>query len=162
MANKIFQRPKNIKEVRYEDGSLSKHNDKNGTGYLLFDPKNITSFECSKGMDGEKLVYIKERLSCMWGNEEIEEYVLVDDTQRDTFASLCSEQIAFANKQDFVKAKVDDVIIQYSHKSGMFSRFHYNVWFEYANTYYYLYIKTCDGKKFKTLMEEFLTYKKVL
>ena len=161
MANKLFQGQKNIKEVRY-DSSLSKHNDSEGTKYLLFDPKNITSFECSKGMEGEKLVYIKERLACMWGNEEIEEYVVVDNAQRDIFASLCSEEVALANKQDFVKAKVDDVIIQYSHKSGMFSRFHYNVWFEYADTYYYLYIKTCDGSKFKTLMEEFLTYKKTL
>ena len=161
MANKLFQRPKNIKEVRY-DGSLSKYNDGNNTSYLLFDPKNITSFECFKGMDGEKTVYIKERLICMWGNEEIEEYVLLDDTQKDMFASLCNEQSATANKQDFVKAKVDDVIIQYTHKTGMFSRFHYNVWFEYAGVNYYLYIKTCDGKKFKALMEEFLTYKKVL
>ena len=161
MANKLYKGQKNIKEVRY-DSSLSKHNDSNGTNYLLFDPKNITSFECFKGMEGEKTVYIKERLSCMWGNEEIEEYVVVDNSQKDIFESLCSEQVALANKQDFVKAKVDDVIIQYSHKSGMFSRFHYNVWFEYADTFYYLYIKTCDGKKFKTLMEEFLTYKKII
>ena len=109
-----------------------KHNDKSGTSYLLFDPKNITAFECVKGMEGEKLVYIKERLLCMWGNEEIEEYVLLDDTQKDMFASLCNEQSATANKQDFVKAKVDDVIIQYTHKTGMISRFPYNVWFEYA------------------------------
>lgn len=162
MANKIFSRPKNIKELRYDGGSLSKHNDKYGTQYLLFDPKNITSFECVKGMAGDKLVYIKERLLCMWGNEEIEEYVLVDAEQKDIFASLCKEQIALDNKQDFVKAKVDDVIIQYSHKAGMFSRFHYNVWFEYAGNYYYIYIKTCDGVKFKALMEEFLTYKKII
>ena len=162
MANKLYDRPKNIKEVRYEDGSISKHNDKHGTSYILFDPKNITSFECFKGMEGDKLVYIKERLACMWGNEEIEEYVLVDDTQRDMFASLCKEEVALANKQDFIKAKVDDTIIEYSHKAGMFSRFHYNVWFDLAGTYYYLYIKTCDGVKFKALMEEFLTYKKTL
>ena len=162
MANKLFKKPTNIKEVRYADGSISKHNDASGTQYLLFDPKNITSFECVKGMEGEKLAYIKERLICMWGNEEIEEYVLVDDTQKEMFANLCQEQIASANKQDFVKAKVDDVIIRYSHKAGMFSRFHYNVWFEYADTYYYLYIKTCDGTKFKALMEEFLTYKKII
>ncbi|MDE7208705.1 MAG: hypothetical protein K2O31_02370, partial [Clostridia bacterium] len=76
MANKLFNRPKNIKEVRYVDCSISKHNDASGTQYLLFDPKNITSFECFKGMAGEKLAYIKEHLICMWGNEEIEEYVL--------------------------------------------------------------------------------------
>ena len=162
MANKLFSRPKNIKEIKYEGGSLSKHNDVSGTQYLLFDPKNITSFECAKGMYGDKLVYIKERLICMWGNEEIEEYVLVDSEQKDIFASLCQEQIALDNKQDFVKAKVDDVIIEYSHKAGVFSRFHYNVWFEYAGNYYYIYIKTCDGAKFKALMEEFLTYKKVI
>ncbi|MDE7191515.1 MAG: hypothetical protein K2O35_03520 [Clostridia bacterium] len=162
MANKLFNRPKNVKEVRYADGSISKHNANGGTQYLLFDPKNITSYECFKGMAGESLAYIKERLICMWGNEEIEEYVLVDETQKDMFASLCNEQVAAANKQDFVKAKVDDVIIEYSHKAGMFSRFHYNVWFEYAGNYYYLYIKTCDGTKFKALMEEFLTYKKII
>ena len=162
MANKLFSTPKNIKEEKYVDGSLSKHNDKNGTAYILFDPKNITAFECCKGMMGDKLVYIKEHLSCMWGNEEIEEYVLVDETQRDIFASLCKQEVAQANKQDFIKARVDDTIIEYSHKAGMFSRFHYNVWFEYAGVYYYLYIKTCDGAKFKTLMEEFLTYKKTL
>ena len=161
MANKLFQGQKNIKEVRY-DSSLSKHNDGEGTQYLLFDPKNITSFECFKGMEGEKLVYIKERVVCMWGNEEIEEYVVVDSEKRDIFESLCKEEVALANKQDFVKAKVDDVIINYSHKAGLFSRFHYNVWFEYAVNYYYLYIKTCDGKKFKVLMEEFLTYKKII
>ncbi|MCI8911980.1 MAG: hypothetical protein HFE31_04705 [Clostridia bacterium] len=167
MANKLFQKPKTIKEVRYEDGSLSKHNDKNGTKYLIFDPKNITAFECVKGVanpsEGEnKLVYIKERLACMWGNEEIEEYVLVDKGSKDIFDSLCVEKVALAHKQDFIKAKVDDVIITYSHKKGAFSRFHYNVWFEYDDNYYYLYIKTCDGGKFKSLMEEFLTYKKTI
>ena len=162
MANKLFKGDKSIKQVRYVGGSLSKYNDGSGTKYLLFDPKNITSFECYKGMEGDKLVYLKERLACMWGNEEIEEYVVVDDTKRGIFEELCSKDVALANKQDFVKAKVDDVIIQYSHKSGLFSRFHYNVWFEYEGTYYYLYIKTCDGKKFKTLMEEFLTYKKTI
>lgn len=162
MANKLFKRPKQVKEVRYIDGSISKHNDNLGTKYLLFDPKNITSYECIKGMREDELAYIKERLVCMWGNEEIEEYVVVDDAAKDMFASLCEEQVALANKQDFVKAKVDDVIIRYSHKSGMFSRFYYNVWFEYAGTYYYLYIKTCDGAKFKALMEEFLTYKKII
>ncbi len=162
MANKLFKKPKQIKEIKYVDSSLSKHNDKEGTQYLLFDPKNITDFECVKGVDGEKTVYIKERLACMWGNEEIEEYALVDGDSKDIFANLCKEEVALANKQDFVKAKVGDVIIDYSHKAGAFSRFHYNVWFEYNGNYYYLYIKTCDGGKFKALMEEFLTYKKII
>lgn len=162
MANKIFQKPKMVKEIKYLDMSISKHNDKFGTRYLLFDPKNITAFECVKGMAGENLIYIKERLACMWGNEEIEEYVAVGKEGRAMFEKLCSQSVAAANKQDFIKAKADDVVITYSHKSGMFSRFYYNVWFEYADEYYYLYIKTCDGGKFKALMEEFLTYKKIV
>lgn len=194
MANKIFQKPKNIKEIRYLDGSISKHNDRFGTAYLLFDPQNITAYECIKGIEKttdakktngstsenaentvgeqadaqntaqelEKVVYIKERLACMWGNEEIEEYVLVDKDYKDIFANLCNSETVFAHKQDFVKAKVDDVIIEYSHKKGLFSRYHYNVWFEYGDNYYYLYIKTCDGGKFKKLMEEFLIDKKTI
>ena len=200
MANKIFQKPKTVKEIRYLDGSISKHNAKYGTAYLLFDPKNITSYECIKGVEKtadadlkseivdttqsaavdatdatqanvnapdateslEKVIYIKERLACMWGNEEIEEYVLVDKSCKDMFEGLCNKETALAHKQDFIKARVGDIVIEYSHKKGMFSRYHYNVWFEYAGTYYYLYIKTCDGGKFKSLMEEFLTDKKTI
>ncbi|MDE5549105.1 MAG: hypothetical protein K2J13_02510, partial [Clostridia bacterium] len=81
----------------------------------------------------------------------IEEYVVIDDSAKEYF-----ENIRMQESQSLVKAKVGDIIIEYIHMSGRFSRYHYNVWFERSGVYYYLYIRTCDGKKFKALMEEFI------
>lgn len=153
MANKLFKGIKGIKEKDYT--SISKHNAQNGSRIILFDPPNLTSFKCVSGYDGEKQVYIKESLACMWGNEEIEEYAVVDKDSEEFFAVSSEEEIK-KSKQEYKKAKVGDVVIEYTHKSGMFSRFFYNVWFEYDGTKYYLFIKTCDGKKFKKLMEDFI------
>ncbi len=153
MANKLFKDIEGVVESDYT--SISKHNAENNTSIILFDPPNLTSFKCQKGEKEGKIVYIKERLVCMWGNDEIEEYALLDDKFSDYFA-LPSEEVIKKSKQEFVKAKVGDTIIEYTHKKGMFSRFFYNVWFEYNGTKYYLFIKTCTGKKFKALMEDFI------
>ena len=149
MANKLFSKPRYVKESKYS--SLSKHNANVGSEYILFDPPNVTSFECAKGEVDGKLVYIREKLACMWGNEDIEEYVVIDDSLKEYF-----DDIRKKKSEVIVKAKVGDIIIEYTHESGRFSRFHYNVWFERNGVYYYLYIRTCDGKKFKSLMEEFI------
>lgn len=153
MANKLFKKPRDIKECKYS--SISKHNAANSSGYLLFDPPNLTSFECFKGQRDGNDVYIREKLACMWGNEDIEEYVILEDKLRseidNLFVSNCSREI--------IKARVGDVILDYTHASGRFSREHYNVKFTYNNVLYYLYIKTSDGRKFKSLMEEFLQNK---
>ena len=148
MANKLFSKPRRVKESKYS--SISKHNAGLGSEYILFDPPNVTSFECAKGEVDEKIVYIREKLTCMWGNEDIEEYVIIDDSVKEYFEDIRKKQ------SDVVKAKVGDIIIEYTHASGRFSRFHYNVWFERKGVYYYLYIRTCDGRKFKALMEEFI------
>ncbi|MDE6189169.1 MAG: hypothetical protein K2G37_02645, partial [Clostridia bacterium] len=88
MANKykLFAKPKTVDEIKYT--SISKHNADCGSNYILFDPKNITSFECFKGQVDGKIVYIREKLACMWGNEDIEEYVVVDDCEKDSFESI--------------------------------------------------------------------------
>lgn len=153
MANKLFKRIKGIKESEYT--SISKHNAQNGSRIILFDPPNLTSFKCVAGSIDGKQVYIKESLACMWGNEEIEEYAVLDK-DFNGFFEIPSEEVIRKNKQEYVKAKVGDTLIEYTHKSGMFSRYFYNVWFEYDGIRYYLFIKTCDGKKFKTLMEDFI------
>lgn len=153
MENKLFEDIKGVKE--YEYTSISKHNAANETKYILFDPPNLTSFKCVIGRKDGKDIYIKEKLACMWGNEEIEEYVLLDDEYTSCFA-LPDKTLFEKNKTEYVKAKVGDTNIEYTHKKGMFSRFIYNVWFEYGGNKYYLFIKTCNGKKFKVLMEEFI------
>lgn len=153
MASKIFDIPKGIKEEKYT--SISKHNALVGSDIILFDPPNISSFECKMGRKDNKDIYIKEKLVCMWGNDEIEEYVLLDEEYKAYFVLPSMDKIN-KYKQEYVKAKVGDTIIEYSHRNGRFSRFLYNVWFEYNSRHYYLYIKTCDGRKFKKLMEEFI------
>ena len=154
MANKLFSKPKGIRECKYT--SISRHNAEFSSEYILFDPPSVTSFECAKGEKDGEIVYIREKLVCMWGNEDIEEYVLLDNDCKDIFESYRSESAAAAHGQTFTKAKVEDVTIEYSHKKGVFSRHHYNVWFERRGIYYYLYVKTSDGRKFKSLMEEFI------
>lgn len=147
MANKLFSKPRKIKEKKYT--SISKHNAQFASEYILFDPPNVTAFECVKGEVDGKTVYIREKLACMWGNEDIEEYVVVDESVKEYFENI-------RIKETLVKAKVGDIIIEYTHASGRFSRHHYNVWFERNGVYYYLYIRTSDGKKYKALMEEFI------
>ena len=150
MANKrkAFVKPKTVDEVKYT--SISKHNAERASEYIFFDPKNITSFECKQGFVGEKPIYIRETLACMWGNEDIEEYVVIDGSAKDLFDS------ARPKDGSIIKAKVGDIVIDYTHTEGRFSRRHYNVWFERAGVYYYLYIRTSDGRKFKSLMEDFI------
>ena len=150
MANKLFSKPRIVKEKKYT--SISKHNAEFSTKYILFDPPNVTAFECAQGLVDGRLVYIHEKLACMWGNEDIEEYVVLDDTLKKYFDDVRPKE----GDDTLVKAKVGDIIIEYTHKSGSFSRYHYNVWFEKDGVYYYLYIRTSDGRKFKTLMEEFI------
>lgn len=153
MANKLFVDIKGLKEYDYT--SISKHNAANASDIILFDPPNLTSFKCTIGRKEGKDVYIKEKLACMWGNEEIEEYALLDDAYAEYFA-LPDKSVFEKAKTEYVKAKVGDTTVEYTHKKGMFSRYIYNVWFEYGGRKYYLFIKTCDGRKFKALMEEFI------
>lgn len=153
MANKLFDGIKGVKEYKYT--SISKHNAANKSEYILFDPPNLTSFKCEIGRKDGKDVYIKEKLACMWGNEEIEEYVLLDEEYAQFFKTP-DKEVFQRQKCEYVKAKVDDTLVEYTHRKGMFSRFIYNVWFEYKGIKYYLFVKTSDGKKFKSLMEEFI------
>lgn len=153
MANKLFGDIKGVKE--YEYASISKHNATNASDIILFDPPNLTSFKCVIGRKDGEDVYIKEKLACMWGNEEIEEYVLLDNAYAEYF-KVPEKQVFEKQKTQYQRAKVADTIVEYSHRKGRFSRFIYNVWFEYGARKYYLFIKTCNGKKFKALMEEFI------
>lgn len=151
MANKLFVKLKEAREIKYT--SISKHNALCGSEYILFDPPNITSFECAKGEVDGRIVYIREKLACMWGNEDIEEYVVIDAAARQAFEDV--------KPKDIIKARVGDTVVEYTQKRGRFMRRHYNVWFERGGAYYYLYIRTSDGGKFKTLMEDFIEKAKI-
>ncbi len=118
MANKLFDGIKDVKE--YEYTSISKHNAANASDIILFDPPNITSFKCEIGRKDGRDVYIKEKLACMWGNEEIEEYVLLDDSYREYFA-VPDKAVLEKNKTEFVIAKVGETLVEYTHIKGMIS-----------------------------------------
>ena len=140
MANKLYS-PKGIKEV--EEKSISKYNAANGTEYLLFDPSDITEFKCRRGVAGDRTVYLYEKLQLMFGNHEIEEYCF---TEKGVFDKSLMK--------DARPARVEDMQILYKSKKGFF-RTSYNVYFEYGDAEYYLYIVVSDEKKFNNLMCEF-------
>ena len=78
MANRIkFQ----AKEEKLD--SICKIADREKKDYLFFDPDNITSYKATIGNRGNSPCYLFEFIQTMWGNDEINEYILLDNTQID-------------------------------------------------------------------------------
>ena len=145
MANKQIKF-KGVKEEKFT--SISKYNAANSTNYYLFDPKNITGFKCMKGKLGDNLAYLFEFIQCMWGNDEIYEYVILDDSLK--------AQLDLSQFGDIQSVDISNVKINYVFKKGLFQRYLYNAVFEIKNTTYYLYVKTIDGNRFFNLLKEFI------
>lgn len=128
MANRIkFQ----AKEEKLD--SICKIADRENKDYLFFDPDNITSFKANIGNREGVPCYLFEFIQTMWGNDEINEYILLDNTQIDLspFGAIQNGEI-----------KKYNIPYTYTLKKGLFSRYLYNVYFEYKNERYYLFVKT--------------------
>ena len=113
--------------------SICKLANRENKDYIFFDPDNITGFEAKIGNKGNTPCYLFEFIQTMWGNDEIYEYILLDDTQIDlsSFGTINSGVI-----------KKYNIPYTYTLKKGLFSRYYYNVYFEYKNERYYLFVKT--------------------
>lgn len=138
MANRVEF--KGVKEEALD--SICKISDRESKPYLFADPDNVTGFKCSLGKIGDKPSYLFEFIQTMWGNDEIFEYILLDDTQ--------------INLSQFGEVKEDkiqklDITYKYTLKKGLFSRYLYNVYFEYKNERYYLFVKTIAPRLNKIL-----------
>jgi len=113
--------------------SISKKASRDNKFYLFFDPDNITDFKAKIGKDQDRDSYLFEFIQVMWGNDEINEYILLDNKGVDL--------TQFGEIKKAVNAKYN-FEYKYTLKKGLFSRYYYNVYFEYKNERYYLFIKT--------------------
>ena len=138
MANRIEF--KGIKEEAQD--SICKIANRESKPYLFADPDNVTGFKCLKGKNGEKPSYLFEFIQTMWGNDEIFEYILLDDINIDLtqFGEVKEDTIQKLN-----------ITYKYTFKKGLFSRYLYNVYFEYKNERYYLFVKTIAPRLNKIL-----------
>ena len=138
MANRVkFQ---NVKEETLD--SICKISDREQKPYLFLDPDNVTGFKCAIGKIGDVPSYLFEFIQTMWGNDEIYEYILKDDLKIDL------SQFGPIKEAKLPKL---DLTIQYTEKKGLFSRYLYNVYFEYKNERYYLFVKTIAPRLIKIL-----------
>ena len=112
--------------------SISKYSARENKDLLFFDPDNITDF---KSLIGKKdsSSYLFEFIQTMWGNDEIYEYILSSDIDIDL--------TLFGDIKEGTIQKLN-IKYQYTQKKGLFSRYLYNVLFEYKNERYYLFVKT--------------------
>lgn len=148
MPNKLF-RHKGIREKKSEP--ISDVNAAKGTKYLFFAMRDVSDFKSTAGYDGQgRLVYYKEFFSIMFGNHELTEYVLVEPKVFDDAVMAGAKKVAVA-----------DCVMEYTYKKGMFSRRYYNARFRYDGVEYYVFVKTCNDRKFSELMTEFFTDKLV-
>ena len=138
MANRISF--KGIKEEQKD--SICKISDRESKPYLFADPDNVTGFKCSLGKIGDKPSYLFEFIQTMWGNDEIYEYILFDDTNIDL------SQLGEVKEDTISKL---NITYKYTLKKGLFSRYLYNVYFEYKNERYYLFVKTIAPRLNKIL-----------
>ena len=122
--------------------SICKLADREDKDYLFFDPDNITNFKAIKYYYSDNDYYLYEFIQTMWGNDEISEYILLNQ-----YASL--------NGLGEVKEGViEKYNIKYEYtesKNWVISRYYYNVVFEYKNIRYYVYIKTIAPRLDKLL-----------
>ena len=121
--------------------SISKYSARENKDLLFFDPDNITDFKSSVGKK-DASSYLFEFIQTMWGNDEIYEYIVSSDIDIDLtqFGSL---QTASLEKLG--------ITYTYTLKKGLFSRYLYNVYFEYKNERYYLFVKTIAPRLSKIL-----------
>ena len=121
--------------------SISKYSARENKELLFFNPDNITSFKAKMGKH-DNSAYLFEFIQTMWGNDEVNEYIVSKDVEIDLtqFGAVQSGNLEKFN-------------IQYSYtlKKGLFSRYLYNVYFEYKNERYYLFIKTIAPRLQKIL-----------
>ena len=112
--------------------SISKYSARENKDLLFFDPDNITDFKAKMGKH-DNSAYLFEFIQTMWGNDEVNEYIVSKDIEIDL--------TQFGAVQT---AKLEKLQIEYSYtlKKGCFSRYIYNVYFEYKNERYYLFVKT--------------------
>lgn len=132
MKNKINQKAG-------DDIALYNHN--NGTRLYSFNPNNITDFKSFIGEIDGKIVYLKEELEIMCGNEFIEEYVYLDN---DYCESVEGEKKVF-----------DGVEITIQTKKHFFARNSYVLSFNIDGYEYIVNIKTTTPAKVDKLMREF-------
>ena len=128
MANRII-----FKDKEETLDSISKLAAREAKDYLFFDPANITDFKARIGKDQDKVSYLFEFIQVMWGNDEISEYILKADQEINIEA--------FGQVKDGTIKKYG-IPYKYTLKKGLFSRYFYNVYFEYKNERYYLFVKT--------------------
>lgn len=143
MANKIISL-KGFKEKKYI--SIAKYNVENGTKYFLFDPKNITQFKCTLGYLNDSIAYLHEFVQCMWGNDEIDEYIFFNNSH-------------ILNKLDnypIQEIEINGIKIRYTSKKTIFSRYIFNAVFNINNVDYYIYIKTIENNRFYSIMKDFI------
>lgn len=133
------------KEQKYK--SIAEFNVINNKTFYLFNPKNITEFKCGVGLEDDKQVFIHEHLECMWGNDEIDEYVFFDDYKLQDFEDF--------KLSDVNKVEYDGIEVFYSMSKSFFGRLKYCAVFEIDNNRYYLYIKTIKQERFFSLLKEF-------
>ena len=139
MANRV--KFKGIKEETLD--SICKLSDREQKPYLFMDPDNVTGFKCLIGKKDAIPAYLFEFIQVTWGNDEISEYIIKDD----------SIQIDLSQFGQVKEAELPKLGIKYSYTEtkGLFSRFIYNVYFEYKNERYYLFIKTIAPRLTKIL-----------
>ncbi len=138
MANRI--QFKGYKEENLD--SICKLADRESKPYLFLDPENVTGFKSAVGKMGDKPSYLFEFIQAMWGNDEVYEYILLDDINIDLtqFGEVKVGEIKKLN-----------IPYSYTFKKGLFSRYLYNVTFEYKNERYYLFVKTIAPRLDKIL-----------
>ena len=129
MANRI--KFDGVKEEELD--SICKLADRDNKDYLFLDPDNITGFKAMIGNKDGAPCYLFEFIQTMWGNDEINEYILLQSKDIDL--------TQFGEVKDGVIKKYN-IPYKFTLKKGLFSRYLYNVCFEYKNESYYLFVKT--------------------
>lgn len=143
MANKLI----NLKGFKEEkSNSISKYNFENGTQYFLFDPDNITDYKSTCGFKNNKKMFLHEYIQCMWGNDEIDEYIFFDNS----YIENALKDINFS------VLEINGIKIRYAYKKKLFSRYIFNSYLTINGITYYVFVKTIEKYRFKKLMEDFI------
>lgn len=132
MKNKITQRSG-------EDIAL--YNQKNATRLFSFNPDNITDFKSYVGEIDGKVVYLKEEIEIMCGNEFIEEYVYLDND--------------YCENVEGEKKIFDGYEITIQSEKHFFARNKYVLSFSVDGHSYLVKIKATKPTKVDKLMREF-------
>ena len=135
-----------VNRIKFKDfdetslDSISKYSAREGKDLLFFDPDNITDFKASMGKK-DSASYLFEFIQTMWGNDEIYEYIV---------SGIDIDLSQFGNIKEGELQKLG-IKYSYTEKKGLFGRYLYNVYFEYKNERYYLFVKTIAPRLSKIL-----------